>query len=121
MPFDIYGWVGTVATYGFITVYLAVTVAGLARSIRERVLTSLNVALSAGALLVLGLAAWSSIDLSAPDPYRWLPHIYLALLASGVLVSWITDTRRKRNETAECHDDCSCAKSGSPIQDRAQN
>jgi hypothetical protein len=87
VPFDIYGWVGTVATYGFITVYLAVTVAGIVRSVRERLLTPLNVAASAGALLVLLLAAWSSIDLSAPAPARWFPQIYAALLAAGVLYS----------------------------------
>jgi len=108
-PFDIYGWVGTVATYGFISVYLAVTIAGVVCSFRERVLTPLSVAVSAGALLVLGLAAWSSIDLSAPPPYRWLPHVYLALLVLGILFSWFTNITRKRNATAECHNDCSCA------------
>ncbi|HEY1257102.1 MAG TPA: APC family permease [Terracidiphilus sp.] len=87
VPFDIYGWVGTVATYGFITVYLAVTAAGIVRSVRERLLTPLNVAASAGALLVLLLAAWCSIDLSAPAPARWFPQIYTALLAAGVLYS----------------------------------
>jgi len=61
-------------------------------------------------LLVLGLAAWSSIDLSALPPYRWLPHVYLALLVFGILFSWVTDTGRKRDSMAECHDDCSCAK-----------
>jgi amino acid transporter len=104
-PFDIYGWVGTVATYGFITVYLAVTVAGLVRSIRERVLTPLNVTLSAGALLVLGLAAWSSIDLSAPPPYRWFPHVYVLLLTGGVLFSWLTDAGRKRKAPGVCKED----------------
>jgi amino acid transporter len=101
LPFDIYGWVGTVATYGFITVYLAVTAAGLIRSVRERLLTPLNAIFSAGALVVLGLAAWSSVDLSAPPPYRWLPHAYVALLAVGVLFSWLTANGRKPNALAE--------------------
>jgi amino acid transporter len=87
VPFDIYGWVGTVATYGFITVYLAVTAAGIVRSVRERLLTPLNIAASAGALVVLLLAGWSSIDLSAPAPSSWFSQIYLALLAAGVLFS----------------------------------
>ena len=108
VPFDIYGWVGTVATYGFITVYLAVTVAGLVRSIREDVITPLNITLSAGALLVLGLAAWSSVDLSAPPPYRWFPHVYMALLAGGVLFSWLTNRGRKRNVTPENASRCYC-------------
>jgi amino acid transporter len=106
VPFDIYGWVGTMATYGFITVYLAVTVAGLIRSFRDRVLTPLNVTLSAGALLVLVLAAWSSIDLSAPPPYRWLPHVFVALLSGGVLFSWLTDMGRKSNPTPESGSRC---------------
>jgi amino acid transporter len=108
VPFDIYGWVGTVATYGFITVYLAVTLAGLISSFRDRVLTPLNVTLSAGALLVLVLAAWSSIDLSAPPPYRWLPHVYVGLLTGGVLFSWLTNVGRKRNASPESENRCCC-------------
>jgi len=104
-PFDIYGWVGTVATYGFITVYLAVTVAGLVHSVRERALTPLSVALSAGAFLVLGLAAWSSIDLSAPLPYRWFPHVYGLLLVGGVLFSWLTDAGCNRKASGICKEE----------------
>jgi amino acid transporter len=87
VPFDIYGWVGTIATYGFITVYLAVTAAGIVRSIRERSLTLLNIAASVGALAVLLLAGWSSVDMSAPAPTNWFPLIYLVLLVAGVLFS----------------------------------
>lgn len=101
VPFDIYGWVGTIATYGFITVYLTVTIAGLIRSFLDRVLTPLNVTLSAGALFVLVLAAWTSIDLNAPPPYRWLPHVYLALLSCGVMFSWLSNAARKRKATPE--------------------
>jgi len=94
VPFDIYGWIGTVATYGFITVYLAVTVAGIVYSLRKKHLTPINILLSMGALAVLLLAGWSSFDLSAPVPYRWLPQIYGALLLIGVLYSRFSVSRR---------------------------
>jgi hypothetical protein len=88
VPFDIYGWIGTVATYGFITVYVAVTAAGVVHSARERLLSPLNLLFSAGAFLVLFVAAWSSVDFTAPAPLRWLPQLYLALLAAGLLWSF---------------------------------
>jgi amino acid transporter len=94
-PFDLYGWVGTIATYGFVTVYLAVTAAALLRRHLEGVLTLSSAAVSAGALIILLLAAWSSIDFNAPAPARWFPGIYLLLLLLGMGFSWISRSHSK--------------------------
>jgi len=89
-PFDIYGWVGTLATYGFITAYIVVTLAVLRTIFTQgrRIVRALIFAIVA--LVVLALAGWSAFDPAAVGPYRWLPYLYLTLLLLGVLISALT-------------------------------
>jgi len=89
-PFDIYGWVGTLATYGFITAYIVVTLAVLRAIFTQgrRIVRALIFAIVA--LVVLALAGWSAFDPAAVGPYRWLPYLYLTLLLLGVLISALT-------------------------------
>jgi len=82
---DVYGWLGSLATYGFIVAYALVCVA-LPRYLRD------HGVFRAGAQIVPWLAATAMLLALAgnlypvPDgPYGKLPYIYLAYLSAGLL------------------------------------
>lgn len=81
---DVYGWMGSLATYGFITVYALVAIA-LPIHLRREGRLGLGILLTAiaavGAML---LAAEGSLYPVPPRPYSWLPYVYLAYLAIAV-------------------------------------
>jgi amino acid transporter len=86
-PFDINGWLGTVATYGFLTVYALACFAAPVKLRKEGRLSPGAILIAAGALIIVGGTFWLSADLSAPAPDSWLLFLYLGLLAAGTLVS----------------------------------
>jgi amino acid transporter len=104
-PFDVYGWLGTVATDGFVSAYLLVSIAAFRLSYRDRTLTPLKVTLSLGSFAALVLALWSALDPSAPGPYNWLPYAYLVLLFSGLGISY----RASRPAGTSCSGGCCCS------------
>jgi tetrahydromethanopterin S-methyltransferase subunit E len=83
-PFDIYGWLGTVATYGFITAYALVVVGAMLTALREHSFGMLSFVSLVGAAIVIGLAVWSSFDPTITGFYRWLPYLYAGLLVVAV-------------------------------------
>jgi amino acid transporter len=81
---DVYGWLGSLATYGFIVAYALVCVA-LPRYLRQ------HGAFTSGAQIVPGLAAAAMLLAlvgnlyPVPEgPYGRLPYIYLAYLIAGL-------------------------------------
>jgi amino acid transporter len=97
---DVYGWLGSLATYGFIVAYALVCV-GLPRYLRQ------YRAFSRGAQIVPGLAAAAMLLAlvgnlyPVPEgPYGKLPYIYLAYLIAGL--GWfLLRARSKRVGEAE--------------------
>jgi amino acid transporter len=97
---DVYGWLGSLATYGFIVAYALVCVA-LPRYLRQ------HGAFNAGAQIVPGLAAAAMLLALAGNlypvpegPYGKLPYIYLAYLIAGL--GWfIVRARSKKIALAE--------------------
>ena len=93
---DVYGWLGSLATYGFIVTYALVS-AGLPRYLRG------HGALHAGAR-VLSVLACAAMLLAltgnlypVPEgPYGKLPYIFLAYLAAGML--WFLASRKSKRE-----------------------
>jgi len=82
---DVYGWLGSLATYGFIVAYALVCVA-LPRYLRD------HGVFRAGAQIIPWLAATAMLLAlvgnlyPVPEgPYGRLPYIYLAYLAAGLL------------------------------------
>jgi amino acid transporter len=86
--FDLYGWVGTIATLGFVTAYLLVVLAALLRLHRQQRASLVRISLGAVTLIFLGFALVGSLNLSAPGPERWLTPVYVALLSIGVIFAW---------------------------------
>ena len=97
---DVYGWLGALATYGFIVAYALVCV-GMPRYLRQ------CGAFSPGAQIVPWLAAVAmllalvgSLYPVPEGPYGKLPYIYLAYLMAGL--GWfMVRARNKRAATAE--------------------
>ncbi|MEI8102992.1 MAG: APC family permease [Chlorobium sp.] len=85
--FDIYGWVGTVATLGFITTYIIVSVAAPLYLKQRGELKAQHVAIAVISTGILGLAILGNLYPVPPAPYSWLPYLFFALLLGGV--AWI--------------------------------
>jgi amino acid transporter len=94
---DVYGWLGALATYGFIVAYALVCLA-LPRYLRQ------HNAFHAGAQIVPWLAATSMLLAlvgnlyPVPEgPYGKLPYIYLAYLVAGL--GWFAVRARNKQTT----------------------
>jgi hypothetical protein len=81
---DIYGWMGALATYGFITVYALVCIALPLHLRRVETLSVGVMALSAAGFVAMLLALAGSVYPVPTGPYAWLPYIYLVYLIAGV-------------------------------------
>ena len=83
--FDLYGWLGTIATFGFVTAYLLVVFAALVRVKRQGRLSFWRIAVGILTLAFLGWAFIGSLNLGATGPERWLAPVYFGLLIAGVV------------------------------------
>jgi amino acid transporter len=92
---DVYGWLGSLATYGFIVAYGLVCVA-LPRYLRDHG-AQLGGAyfLSSLAGVVMALALIGNLYPVPEGPYGKLPYIYLAYLIAGLV--WFAFRQRNRN------------------------
>jgi amino acid transporter len=82
---DIYGWMGSLATYGFLTAYALVCLAVPSFLRRQRALTNLWLVLSGAGFIAMLLAIAGSVYPVPTGAYRWLPYIYLTYLVAGWL------------------------------------
>ena len=92
---DIYGWMGSLATYGFITVYALVAIALPFHLKRQNHLTVPMIALSGAATAAMVLAMVGTLyPPPTSTPYNWLPYLYLAYLLAGLI--WYVISAKKR-------------------------
>jgi amino acid transporter len=90
---DVYGWLGSLATYGFIVAYALVCVA-LPRYLRDQGVFRRGaqvVPWLAGVAMLLALVG--NFYPVPEGPYGKLPYVYLAYLAAGLL--WFMLRRRR--------------------------
>jgi amino acid transporter len=102
---DVYGWLGSLATYGFIVAYALVSIA-LPRYLRNHNALGPGariVAWLAGAAMLLALVG--NLYPVPEGPYGKLPYIYLAYLTAGLLWFGFRGRSQKRrrmgNESGE--------------------
>ncbi len=96
---DVYGWMGSLATYGFIVAYAMVCVA-LPRYLRDHgVFRAGAQVLPWLAAIVMALALIGNLYPVPEGPYGKLPYIYLAYLIAGLI--WFVVRRRKGPLLAE--------------------
>jgi amino acid transporter len=93
---DIYGWMGSLATYGFLTAYglVCLAVPGYLRRREELTVPWTLLAITGAVAMVLAIAG--SLYPVPQGPYRWLPYIYLAYLVGG----WAWTMARRRSGSA---------------------
>ncbi|HEY4949963.1 MAG TPA: APC family permease [Candidatus Acidoferrales bacterium] len=92
---DVYGWLGSLATYGFIVAYALVCIA-LTRYLRNHgAYTFAAQILSGLAGLAMLLALAGNLYPVHEGPYGKLPYIYLVYLAAGLL--WFLINSRGKN------------------------
>ena len=89
---DIYGYMGSLAVYGFITVY-AIVAAQLPFFLhaRERLTPAASV-LSLLSTLAMLAALAGALYPEPAEPYNWLPYLYLGYLVAGL--GWFGIARR---------------------------
>src|ERR1700678_4406043 len=98
---DVYGWLGSLATYGFIVAYALVCVA-LPRYLRDHGAYRRGAQIIpwlAGAAMLLALLG--NLYPMPEGPYGKLPYIYLAYLIAGLLWFWFRARGRKAAALAE--------------------
>ena len=91
---DIYGWMGTLAVYGFLTAYGLVAMALPFHRIRQRRLTLGTTLLALTATLAMLAAIASNIYPIPPSPMCYFPYIYAAYLA--LALTWLAINNRSK-------------------------
>ncbi|MBI3543936.1 MAG: APC family permease [Deltaproteobacteria bacterium] len=82
-PMDVFGYLGSIATYGFLFSYMLVAVAAPVFLKARGELRSRNVLTAAITLLLLAIPIVGSVYPVPEAPYNYLPYIFLALMAAG--------------------------------------
>ena len=94
---DIYGWMGTLAVFGFLTAYTLAALALASHLHRERRLSFGSGLLAAAATLAMIAALLGNLFPVPPAPYRYFPWIYGAYLALALLWYWLAGPEPELN------------------------
>jgi amino acid transporter len=100
-PLDIYGLLGTLATFGFLTAYILVCIAAPVFLRAQGRLKTPDMIVCALALLAMGIVLEGSIYPVPPPPYSYLPYIYLGLLLAGLAWSMALNAKTAALSGAE--------------------
>jgi amino acid transporter len=91
--FDIYGLIGTLATFGFVTVYILVSAAAPLYLRSRGRLTPQAIVISVLAILAMSAALLGNLYPIPEAPYSYLPYLYAVLLLTGFAWSTIWSAR----------------------------
>jgi hypothetical protein len=91
--FDIYGLIGTLATFGFVTAYILVSAAAPLYLRSQGRLTRQAGGISGLAILAMSGALLGNLYPVPEAPYSYLPYLYAALLLTGFAWSTIWSAR----------------------------
>jgi len=93
-PLDIFGWVGTLAAFGFLVPYFLVTLSAPTYLKKLGELRGTDWAICGASFALLLIPAVGSVYPVPAAPIRYFPYLYLAYLAAGIL--WIVAFRRRK-------------------------
>ncbi len=91
---DVYGWMGTLAVFGFLTAYALVAIAMPVHLHRRNRLKGSRILLSVVATLATLAAIFGTIYPVPEKPYNYFPSIYACYLAAGMV--WYAITQRRQ-------------------------
>jgi amino acid transporter len=97
---DIYGWLGSLAVYGFLTTYGLAAVALPVYLKRNHHLTTGTLLLSIAGTLATLLALAGTLYPVPDRPYNWLPYVYLAYILCGIAWFAISTQTRTHQKTS---------------------
>ena len=81
---EVYGWMGSLAVFGYLTTYMLVAVAVVVHCVRKGQLRLGTSLLAGSAVLAMLVVALSTLFPVPPSPYRYFPLYYsLFMLAAG--------------------------------------
>lgn len=81
--FDIYGWLGTIATYGFLINYALITIAAPVYLYNEKELKIKDIIISVITLIILLIPIVGSVYPLVAYPYNIFPFIFIGWLVVG--------------------------------------
>ncbi len=81
--FDVYGLIGTLATFGFVVAYILVCLAALLFLRSQNRLTAPSIAVSLAALLAMAAALLGNLYPVPEAPYSYLPYIFAVIVLAG--------------------------------------
>jgi amino acid transporter len=90
---EIYGLAGTVATFGFLTAYILVSIAAPIYLRSRGRLTARDCGISILALVAMAIALLGSLYPIPPAPYSSLPYVYAGILLGGCAWSMAWNAR----------------------------
>jgi amino acid transporter len=82
---DIYGYFGTLATFGFLMAYILISIAGPLELRREKALSAGALGLALITIVLLMIPAVGSVYPLPPAPMSYLPVIFVGLLGIGTV------------------------------------
>ncbi|XGV98625.1 MAG: APC family permease [Leptolyngbya sp. BL-A-14] len=91
---DIYGYLGTLATYGFLLVYILISIAAPLELYRQQRLRQRDLAIAAPAILFMMTPVIASFFPIPPYPYNLLPYGFLVYLGIG---AWLSSRLQRRS------------------------
>ena len=96
-PLNIFGYLGTLATFGYLLAYALVSIAAPVFLRRRGALTPVAVAVSVLATVTIGYVFYKNLVPVPPSPYDTFPYIFLAWILIGLawyLVLKVRDPER---------------------------
>lgn len=90
---DIYGYLATIATYGFLLVYVLIAVAAPIYLARKRRLSLANLAIACTAVIFMVIPVIGSVYPVPAFPYNVFPYLFLMYLAVGAGFFWVLRQR----------------------------
>jgi amino acid transporter len=94
--FDIYGWIGTIATLGFIVTYITISVAAPVYLRNKGQLTIKGIIIPVLSIIFLFIALIGNLYPLPPYPYSILPYLLFAYLLIGVV--WFAVVSKRNPE-----------------------
>jgi amino acid transporter len=83
-PLNIFGYLGSVATFGFLAAYMLITVSGPVYVRRRGESGAFSIVISVLAIILLLIPIVGSFYPEPVRPYNYLPYVFLVLLAPGM-------------------------------------